>query len=220
MDDSHHVTLTGSVVSLIPLEEDHVTPLLELAMDDRSTYQWTPVPWDRESMERYVASALAKGAEGVHVPFLTIERRSGRPVGTTRFYDIETWDWTSHRPEGGDLRPAGAHDRTCIGYTWLHPSAQRTAINTEAKLLMMNHAFDVFQVRCVRFHTDARNLRSRAAIERLGCTLDGILRADRPATDGTARSTAVLSMLAEEWPPHRSRLAQRVADGLDRSSDS
>ncbi len=98
----------------------------------------------------------------------------------------------------------------CIGYTWLDPSAQRTPINTEAKLLMMGYAFEEWEVRVVRIQTDARNARSRRAIERLGCALDGVVRAERPAADGGVRDTAVYSMLDREWPGHRQRLAERL----------
>jgi RimJ/RimL family protein N-acetyltransferase len=97
-----------------------------------------------------------------------------------------------------------------IGYTWLEPSAQRSPVNTEAKLLMMTHAFEQWEARAVRIQTDARNLRSRRAIERLGCTLDGVIRADRPAADGGVRDTAVFSMLDREWPVHRQRLVDRL----------
>lgn len=98
-----------------------------------------------------------------------------------------------------------------IGYTWLTPSAQRTRINTEGKLLMIGHAFDAWDVWAVRLQTDARNARSCAAIERLGFRLDGILRADRPGADGSVRDTAAYSMLADEWPLHRARLLERLA---------
>ena len=98
-----------------------------------------------------------------------------------------------------------------IGYTWLQPSAQRSPINTEAKLVMLRHAFEHWGVRVVRIQTDARNRRSRRAIERLGCSLDGVLRAERPAADGGVRDTAVYSLLDREWPTCRSRLVERLA---------
>ena len=97
-----------------------------------------------------------------------------------------------------------------IGSTWLHPSVQRTAVNTEAKRLMLGHAFEEWRVRAVRFHTDARNTRSRAAIERLGCILDGVIRVDRPGSDGSVRDTAVFTMTADEWPTQRARLDARL----------
>ncbi len=91
------------------------------------------------------------------------------------------------------------------------PLAQRTRVNTEAKLLMLGHAFDVWGVRAVRLQTDSRNERSRAAIARLGCTLDGVLRVDKPASDGTVRHSAIFSMTADEWPAARRRLTERLA---------
>ena len=105
----------------------------------------------------------------------------------------------------------GTLDRASIGHTWLDPAAQRSPVNTEAKLLLLAHAFDTWGVRAVRLQTDARNARSRAAIERIGCTLDGVLRADRPAADGSVRDSAVFSMLADEWPAARAALVARLA---------
>jgi RimJ/RimL family protein N-acetyltransferase len=131
-------------------------------------------------------------------------------VGATRFYDLTPWDWSSLFPGSESSQRTGRPDVACIGYTWLAPSAQRTGINTEAKLLMMTHAFEHWQVRAVRIQTDARNTRSRAAIERLGCSLDGVIRADRPGADGSVRDTAVFSMLDVEWPDHRPRLLARL----------
>jgi RimJ/RimL family protein N-acetyltransferase len=97
-----------------------------------------------------------------------------------------------------------------IGWTWLAPSAQRTAINTEAKLLMLTFAFEEWKVDRVCLRTDRRNERSRNAIERLGATLDGVIRADRPGSDGTIRDTAHYSIVADEWPAVRDRLRLRT----------
>jgi RimJ/RimL family protein N-acetyltransferase len=133
-----------------------------------------------------------------------------RIVGSTRFYDLATWDWSSYSPGTDADRRQGRPDVAAIGYTWLEPSAQRSPVNTEAKLLMMTHAFEQWEVRVVRLQTDARNLRSRRAIERLGCTLDGVIRAERPAADGGVRDSAVYSMLDHEWPRHRIQLIRRL----------
>jgi len=133
-----------------------------------------------------------------------------RIVGTTRFYDLATWNWAEHSPGTDATVRLGRPDVACIGYTWLDPSAQRTPVNTEAKPLMMGHAFGEWGVRVVRIQTDARNERSRRAIERLGCTLDGVIRAERPAADGGVRDSAVYSMLDREWPVHRQRLVERL----------
>jgi RimJ/RimL family protein N-acetyltransferase len=202
-------SLEGRFVQLLPLGPEHVDGLLEIALDDRSTYTFTPVPWDRASMTAYVDRAVAKREAGEHVPFVTVSLDGRRIVGSTRFYDLTPWDWSWLYP-GSETNGRRTPDVASIGYTWLHPSAQRTRINTEAKLLMMTHAFEVWGARALRIQTDARNARSRAAIERLGLLLDGILRADRPGADGSVRDTALYSMLADEWPAHRRRLVERL----------
>jgi RimJ/RimL family protein N-acetyltransferase len=109
---------------------------------------------------------------------------------------------------------------TDIGFTWLSASAQRTPVNTEAKLLMMTHAFEVWKVHRVALQTDARNTRSRAAIERIGGRLDGIMRADRPGSDDTVRTSARFSIVASEWPEVRARLAERLGGGMDQQATS
>jgi RimJ/RimL family protein N-acetyltransferase len=119
-------------------------------------------------------------------------------VGSTRFGNIERWS-------------SDAIDAVEIGWTWLAASAQRTAVNTEAKILMLDHAFGVWRVKRVTLKTDARNARSRAAIARIGGKLDGILRAHMPAADGGVRDSAVFSILAAEWPAHRARLLDTAA---------
>jgi RimJ/RimL family protein N-acetyltransferase len=202
-------SLHGRFVQLLPLGTEHIDELVEAAAD-RSTFAFTPVPWDRHRMTTYVEWALAARDRGDQYPFVTYRPDHQRIVGTTRFYDLTPWNWSSLFP-GSEAHQRAGPDVASIGYTWLHPSAQRTPINTEAKLLMMTHAFGAWEVRAVRFLTDARNARSRAAIERLGCELDGVLRADRPAADGTVRDSAVFSMLAAEWPSHRQRLTERLA---------
>ena len=201
--------LEGTFVRLAPLELEHVDGLLEVATEDRSTFTFAPVPWDRASMTIYVERALAKREAGEQLPLVTYSRAEQRLVGSTRFYDLLPWDWSSLFP-GSSRRQRTRPDVASIGYTWLRRSAQRTPINTEAKLLMMTHAFETWQVRAVRLQTDARNDRSRAAILRLGCSLDGVIRADRPGADGAVRDSAVFSMLAAEWPTHRDRLRARL----------
>jgi RimJ/RimL family protein N-acetyltransferase len=226
-----YFTLEGRHVHLIPLGPEHVDELLEAAGGGRSTFAFTPVPWDRPSMTGYVERAMAKRDSGDHYPFVTWSVDAGRIVGSTRFYDLAVWDWsTSRYPSAGTPVPeaeagAGAgrggvgnpgtpsgdrRDAASIGYTWLHPSAQRTPVNSEAKLMMLDHAFGHWGTPAVRIQTDARNARSRAAIARLGFSLDGILRADKPAADGAVRDSAVFSMLADEWPEHRNRLLNRL----------
>lgn len=208
-------SLAGRYVRLVPLEIGHLDALLEAATDDRSTFTLSTVPWDRPSMEDYVHAALDRRRRGEHYPFVTWSRELARVVGSTRFYDMTAWDWAGVFAGSERFGRPGAVDVTNIGYTWLHPSAQGTAVNTEAKVLMMAHAFECWQVRAVRLKTDARNARSRSAIVKLGCRLDGILRSERPGTDGTVRDSAFFSMLATEWPAHRRRLLQRLGSGAE-----
>jgi N-acetyltransferase len=201
------VTLTGTHVRLEPLALEHVDGLLAAANESRESYGWTYVPPDREAMAAYVASALADAARGAAVPFATV-RSDGRVAGSTRFGNIDRWSWPP--PHRHLDRPPGHADVVEIGWTWLAASAQRTSVNTEAKLLMLGQAFESWAIRRVTIKTDARNDRSRTAIARLGATLDGIWRANQPAADGTERWSAVFSILAAEWPEVRARLAARL----------
>ncbi len=203
-------TLRGRFVHLLPMGIEHVDGLLDAASIDRSTFAYTPIPWDRPTMRAYVDKAIVNRESGTQYPFVTWSVDAGRIVGSTRFYDLTPWDWTSLFPGSEELQRHDRPDVASIGYTWLDPTAQRSPVNTEAKLLMMTHAFEHWGVRAVRIQTDARNSRSRRAIERLGCSLDGVIRADRPAADGSARDSAIFSMLDHEWPVHRSRLADRL----------
>jgi N-acetyltransferase len=208
---SDRLTLRGRSVHLLAMEMDHVDGLLAAASGDRSTYEFTPVPWDRASMTAYAEKAIAKRQAGEQLPFVTFSVAMQRIVGSTRFYDLSTWDWSSVRPAGAEpLQRLDRPDVASIGYTWLDPAAQRGPVNTEAKLLMMDHAFEQWQVRRIRIQTDVRNTRSRVAIERLGFRLDGVLRGDMPGADGTVRDSAVYSMLADEWPGHRDRIETRL----------
>jgi RimJ/RimL family protein N-acetyltransferase len=207
------VPLEGRFVHLLPLSLDHTAELVDAALDDRGSFTFTPVPWDEASMVSYLERALAEREAGHHLPYATWSVESRRIVGTTRFYDLTSWDWSSIASGAEDGWPTRRYDLASIGYTWLHPSAQRTRVNTEAKLLMMTEAFDEWNVVAMHMQTDARNARSRAAISRLGFTLDGVIRADKAGADGTVRDSAVFSMTAAEWPGHRARLVDRLAPG-------
>jgi RimJ/RimL family protein N-acetyltransferase len=202
-------TLEGPRVRLEPLNESHIPALVEAAGEDRTNYQWTYTPEGVGQMTDYVVDALAKVASGAHVAFATVRKGSGaagRVVGATRFCEIAYWQW----PPGAHHQRHGVPDVLDIGFTWLAGSAQRTSINTEAKLLMMTHAFEVWEVHRVALQTDVRNTRSWAAIERIGGQLDGIMRADRPGSDDTVRTSARFSIVAEEWPDVKARLAARL----------
>jgi RimJ/RimL family protein N-acetyltransferase len=207
------LTLEGRFVRLSPLGPEHVDALLAAASEDRSAYAFTWVPPDRPTTVEYIAKAVAAREAGRQLPFATWSIGTGRIVGTTRFSGLEPWDWWLCGDDGKRRQRHGRPDVVEIGATWLAASAQRTPINTEAKLLMLTHAFESWEVHAVRFCTDRRNSRSRRAIERLGCTLDGILRADRPGPDGTIRDSAYFSLLAEEWPAAKLGLSDRLAAG-------
>ncbi len=148
--------LEGRTVHLLPLSLDHVDGLVEAASGDRSSFGYTSVPSDRVDMTDYVERAIADRASGEQVPFATWSVALGRVVGSTRFYDLSQWDWTTTPPGAGPAGRERTVDSASIGHTWLDPAAQRTPVNTEAKLLMMDRAFDVWGVRVVRLWTDVR----------------------------------------------------------------
>jgi N-acetyltransferase len=207
-------SLEGRFVRLEPLSQTHIPALVVAASEDRSTYQWTYTPDGTEEMTDYVVDALEKVASGAHVAFATVRLGAGpdgadQVVGATRYCEMFTWQW----PPGASHQRHGIPDVVDIGYTWLAGSAQRSVVNTEAKLLMMGHAFDVWRVHRIGLQTDVRNTRSRSAIERIGGQLDGIMRADRPGSDDTVRTSARFSIMAEEWPSVRRRLRDRLEAG-------
>ena len=199
------LTLEGTRVRLEPLSLDHVAELTAAASAPRETFRYTWVPEGEAAMRRYVEEALALRAAGAAVPFATVERASGRAIGSTRFFTFEYFRW----PEGARSPPLPP-DAVEIGWTWLASDAQRTAVNTEAKLLMLAHAFESWKVVRVNLRTDALNARSRAAIERLGAKLDGILRAHVPSALGGVRDTATYSLLAHEWPAAKDHLTRQL----------
>jgi RimJ/RimL family protein N-acetyltransferase len=198
--------LQGKHIRLEPLEHRHVDGLVAAAADDSSLYQWSPVPRGKVEATSYVDTALAWRDAGTAVPFAIIRKDSGVVIGSTRFWNLERWSW----PQGHPSHGRGVPDACEIGYTWLTRSAIRTAANTEAKLLMLTHAFEVWQVLRVCFHTDARNQRSRAALERIGAQFEGILRAHRMAADFIPRDSVRYSIVAAEWPAVKERLLQFV----------
>lgn len=204
MDDA--VVLTGRHVRLEPLGRAHVPGLVAAAAENPALYQWTPLPLDVEGMTRYVDTAVRWREQGTALPFATV-RLDGKVIGSTRFFLIERWDWPAGHSEANRAGP----DACEIGYTWLAASAIRTAANTEAKVLMLEHAFERWRVHRVCFHTDMRNERSRAALARLGAVFEGTLRAHRLASDLIPRDSARFSLIAREWPGVRQRLEQRLA---------
>jgi RimJ/RimL family protein N-acetyltransferase len=200
------VTLRGQHIRLEPLDHRHIEGLAAAAGDDAELYQWSPVPRGKAAATTYVDTALAWKDVGTAVPFAIIRQADGAVLGSTRFWNIERWAW----PQGHASHRRSSPDACEIGYTWLTRSALRTAANTESKLLMLTHAFEAWQVLRVCFHTDARNQRSRAALERIGGQFEGILRAHRMAADFIPRDSVRYSILATEWPAVKERLLQSL----------
>jgi len=204
--------LAGRHVRLEPLDHRHVVGLAAAAAAEPSLYRWSPVPQGKVEAASYVNTALAWRDAGTAVPFaiVTVNVRADDNVviGSTRFWNLERWSW----PQGHARHGRGAPDACEIGYTWLTGSAIRTAANTEAKLLMLTHAFETWQVLRVCFHTDARNQRSRAALERIGGKCEGILRVHRMAADFIPRDSVRYSILVEEWPEVREKLGRLAGD--------
>jgi N-acetyltransferase len=187
------IVLEGEVVRLEPLEERHRDDLVAAATEDRTIWAFMgsnladPATWPA-----YLEAALSEE----FVAWATVERASGRAVGSTRF---------------GDIAPE--HDRVEIGWTWIAPSRQRTAVNTEVKLLQLSYAFDTLGAGRVALKTDGRNERSQRAIERLGAVREGVLRRHMRLPDGYVRDTVYYSILADEWPAVKARLTERLARG-------
>ncbi len=177
------VVLEGEVVRLEPMGMGHLEGLWEAGKDESL---WRLIPTNVASvddMRKYVESALADRDRGAALPFVTVERASGKVIGSTRFGNIDT-----------------ANLRAEIGWTWITPAFQRTAVNTEAKLLMLNHAFETWKCIRVEIKTDALNERSRAAIKRLGATEEGIFRKHMITESGRFRDSVYFSIIDTEWP--------------------
>ena len=189
------VTLAGEAVRLEPLSRDHLPGLLEVGLDPdlwRITVQFGGTP---EALAAYVDEALRQQAAGTALPFALVEPATGRIMGSSRFGN---YDAPSARIE--------------IGWTWVARPWQRTRVNTEAKYLLLRHAFDALGLERVELRTDAINARSRAAIRRIGAVEEGILRRQQRTWDGRLRDTVFHSILREEWPAARARLEAMLAD--------
>jgi N-acetyltransferase len=191
-------TLKGNLVRLEPLSLDHADGLLRAANEDRSTYGMTSVPDDREGTEGFINDMLRMWEAGEVLPFAQIDVATNRPVGVTRLMTIRS------------LRHLAVPYAVEIGGTWLAKSAQRSGINTEAKLLLLDYAFETWHVGRVDLKTDARNERSRNAILHIGASFEGVLRHWQPSLvegeEGTLRDSAMFSIVDEQWPSVRGRL--------------
>jgi RimJ/RimL family protein N-acetyltransferase len=206
------ITLEGRFVRLLPLTNAHVRPLLSAAAGSRESFQYTWVPEPTTAdITRYISAAVAEFEAGNAHPFVTVRIDSpDTVVGSTRFLNLEYWpDATGH--PSTRVFP----DAVEIGATWLSHDAQRTQVNTEAKLMMLTYAFETWGVQRVVFRTDARNEKSRANIERIGAQYEGTLRHHKHSTDGAnngIRDTATYSIIREEWDAVKARLQSKLAE--------
>ncbi len=192
------VVLDGEHVRLEPLGREHLDGLAEVALDPE-IWRWTTArPTDRAGLEAWLGAALASAAAGTEVPFATIERATGRPIGSTRFLNIS--------PENRRLE---------IGWTWVATAWQRTGANREVKLLQLMHAFETLGANRVEFKTDARNERSRAALLGIGATFEGVFRNHAVMPEAPLRHSAWYSVTVEDWPAVEARLRARLAGSRD-----
>lgn len=196
--------LQGRHIRLEPLEHRHIAGLAAASAGEAELYRWSPVPQGEAEVAKYVDTTLDWNATDFALAFAIVRLSDSRVIGSTRFFAIERWPW----PEGHQFHNRITPDACEIGYTWLTRSAIRTQANTESKLLMLTHAFESWRVHRVCFHTDVRNARSRAALERIGGKFEGILRAHRMAADYIPRDSARFSIVAAEWPDVKQKLTE------------
>lgn len=196
------IVLEGRHVLLQPLKHSHIKGLIEAANENPSLFKWTYVPQDESSMTKYVDRAIECRDLGIAYTFVIIGKNDNQIKGTTRYWNIEKWEW----PGGHPLDREARLDVCEIGHTWLRENAIRTAINTETKFLLLTNLFENWNALRVCFRTDVRNKRSQAAIERIGAKFEGILRADRMAIDYTIRDSCRYSILFSEWPDVKENL--------------
>jgi N-acetyltransferase len=196
------VTLTGRTVRLEPLSLAHLDDLAEVGLDP-ALWRWIGFPVrTKDDLGRYIEDALRDREAGRAMPFVTIERASDRPIGSTRFGNIDLFN-----------------RRVEIGWTWIAPPWQRTGANTEAKLLLLEHAFERLGCNRVEFKTDSLNTQSRAALVGIGALEEGTLRNHMVTESGRLRHSVYFSIIASEWPDVRERLERRLADRAGKASE-
>jgi N-acetyltransferase len=208
--------LTGDVIRLEPLGQRHAAGLAAAAAGAGDLYRMTRVPVTEAEAAGYIALAAEGRDAGTAAPFAVIRLADDVVIGSTRLWDLQWWPWPEDHARFGH----GGPDTCEIGHTWLAPTAIRTGVNTEMKRLMLTHAFESWDALCVCFHTDARNARSAAAIERIGGQFEGILRSHRLAPDLSPRDSARYSITAAEWPAVQARLAELTAIAASRAAAS
>jgi RimJ/RimL family protein N-acetyltransferase len=188
------VILTGARVRLEPLAKAHLAGLAEVGLD-QELWRWIPAPVrTQEEMAAYIETALDEQARGMSLPFAIIEQATGRAIGSTRYGNV---DRTHHRVE--------------IGWTWVARAWQRTAINTEAKYLLLRHAFESLGCQRVELKTDSLNEKSRAAILRVGAQQEGVFRNHMITSTGRIRHTVYFSIIDAEWPAVKERLEGKLS---------
>ena len=187
-------TLTGKTVELRPLRQDHAPALLDAAADGQLWNMKLTVVPGPGTIDGYLAAALDGRAAGTAMPFVIVLRESDAIVGSTRFWKIDR-----------------ANRKLEIGHTWLSESVQRSVVNTEAKYLLLSHAFDVMQCVRVQFTTDELNEKSRAAILRIGAKQEGVVRHERIMPDGRKRNSVRFSIIDDEWPDVKAMLEAKLA---------
>lgn len=192
--DIQPVTLDGRHVRLEPLSLDHHAGLSEVGLVEE-LWRWIPQPVrTAEEMREYIATALRSQEEGSALPFATIECATGKVIGSTRYGNIDR-----------------VNKHLEIGWTWLGPAWQRTAANTEAKFLMLRHAFEALGCLRVELKTDSLNEKSRNAILRIGAKEEGIFRNHMVTSTGRIRHSVYYSIIDSEWPEVKARLEERLA---------
>lgn len=193
MEPLKETTLRGSHVVLEPLRPDHADELWPSAQE-QEIWRYMPIPvHTRAEFAAWIEARIAPSRNGTALPFLQRDARTGVAFGSTSLFEIDR-----------------EFLRAEIGHTWIARSHRRTAANTEAKLLLLAHAFEGLGMARVQFKCDARNAPSEAAILRLGATKEGVLRSFMVLRDGFHRDTCIFSILRSEWPPVRSRLEARL----------
>lgn len=206
-------SLQDDVVRLEPLTSNHADALAQAAAESRVAYGYTWVPDGVEDARKYVELALVGQHRGTALPWAIRRRGDDQIVGSTRFLNLEVFEWPAPWPPGSSGRSASDEQLPTvgeIGSTWYAESARGTGLNRRVKLLQLTHAFEEWEVERITIKTDARNSVSRRAIEGLGARFDGVLRAHSPATDGGIRDTAFFSILRSEWSEVRTALRARV----------
>lgn len=187
------VTLEGRHVRLEPLARAHLAGLAAVGLDEE-LWRWIPTQVrTREEMAAYIETALEEQARGISLPFALVEKSTGRAIGSTRYANIDR-----------------AHRRVEIGWTWVARDWQRTAVNTEAKYLLLRHAFETLGCIRVELKTDSLNERSRAAILRIGAREEGTFRNHMITASGRVRHTVYFSIIDAEWPEVKARLESKV----------